>query len=424
MKTFPITYWYGIRKEFLCRERIVEAKECGFNIIECDYDRETNLQALAWCAELGVKANVRDTRVDKALAAEDGWEAGLDEMLADYAPFADTVNRFFLRDEPVDDYFPNLARVAAYLHEHDPAHGEYINLLPYHAVPQVEGESMEARYRRHLDGYCAQIKPTILSYDHYTLAFEEVASREELGDRREAEVSEENRIRNGWEGKIFAESNPPNFYNNLEIMREYADRIGVPWMNIILLVEHWHFRLPTEAEIRWEAFASLASGTQALSYFTYWTPETHHEPWSYHNAIIHADGTRGDKYAIVKRLNADIQAMYAGLTLPLPGETDAPAEAHFENVYHVGGDRDVLTRTFTGYGRVASITGGNLVAGFYAGERMILCNKDTHNAATVTLETRHGAERLYRLNQSTGLWEASGKTFTIAPGDGELVAIL
>ncbi len=422
MKQFPITYWYGIRREHLSRERIVEAMECGFNVIECDYDRETNLQVLAWCEELGLRANVRDGRIEKALAGVEGWEQALDEMIADYAPFA-SLNRFFLRDEPVDEYFPNLARAAAYLHEHDPAHGEYINLLPFHALGPAENEDFEARYRRHLRGFCEQVKPTVLSYDNYNLKYAEVPSRAALGDRREADVSRENRVRNGWEGKIFATEDHPYFYNNLEIIREYADRIGVPWMNIILLVEHWHYRLPSEAEVRWEVFASLASGTQGLSYFTYWTPGTAHtEPWSYHNGIIESDGTRGTKYDIVKRINADIQAIYAGLTLPLPEETDAPEDVKFEQVFHVGGDPDVLTRTFTGSGRVKAITGGRLVAGFYAGERILLCNKDYLAPATVTLETVH-AGQLYRLNKSTGAWETCEKTFTIAPGDGELIAI-
>ncbi len=423
MKPFPITYWYGIRKEFLCRERLVEAMECGFNMIECDYDRETNRRVLAWCDELGLAANVRDGRMEKALAGIDGWEQALDAMIADYAPFR-SLNRFFIRDEPVDDFFPRLARVVAYLHEHDPAHGEYINLLPYHALPPAEGESMEARYRRHLDGFCAQVKPTILSYDNYNLLAVEVDSREALGDRREAAVSMENRVRNGWENKVYAAVDHPYFYNNLEIMREYAERIGVPWMNIILLVEHWHYRLPSEAEVRREVFASMASGTQGLSYFTYWTPGIGHtEPWSYHHGIIEADGTRGDKYEIVKRINADIQAIHAGLTLPLPQEADAPTDVRFEGVFHVGGDEDILTHPFAGYGRIKAMTGARLVAGFYAGERILLCNKDCLAPATVTVETLHHAGSLYRLDRTALAWVPCGKTFSIAPGDGELIAI-
>ncbi len=421
MKQYPITYWYGIRPDFISRERLVEAKECGFNLIECDYGREMNLKVLAWCEELGLTANVRDGRIDAALAGHDGWEAGLDEMIADYAPYK-AVNRYFLRDEPLDDYFPTLGRVADYLNAHDPGRGEYINLLPYHAVPPAEGESLRERYQRHIDAYCETVHPTILSYDHYNLGMQEVQSREALGECREAYVSEENRSRNGWEGKIYAAVDGANYYNNLEIIRENARRRGLPWMDIILLVEHWHYRHPLEAEIRWEAFTALAYGSTALSYFTYWTPGTAHtEPWSYHHGIILTDGTRGENYEIVKRLNAELQTVYAGLMLPLPGEDEAPTDMISDHVFHVGGDPDELTCAFAGYGKVAAIEGGRLVAGFFAGGRFILTNKDYLAPATVTVKAE-GA--LYHLNKSTGLWESCNGTYTIAPGDGELFAVM
>ncbi len=421
MKQYPITYWYGIRPEHISRERLVEAKECGFTVIECDYGREMNLQVLAWCDELGLRANVRDRRVDYALSGGEGWEKELDDMIADYAPFKAT-HRFFMRDEPLDDAFPNLGRVADYINAHDPAHGEYINLLPYHAVPPAEGESFRERYQRHIDAYFDIVHPTILSYDHYNLGMEEVDSREALGDRREAYVTEENRIRNGWENKIFAAVDGVNYYYNLEIIRENALKRGIPWMDIILLIEHWHYRHPLEAEIRWEAFTALAYGSTALSYFTYWTPGTAHtEPWSYHYGIILADGTRGENYEIVKGINAELQTLYAGLTLPLPGETNAPSEMVSENVYHVGGDADELTRPFAGHGNINAIHGGRLVAGFFNGGRFILTNKDYLAPATITI-TAEGT--LFHLNKSTGTWEPCHGTYTIGAGDGELFAVI
>ncbi len=420
--SYPITYWYGIRPEFLSKERLEEATEAGFNLIECAYDTETNLKVLGWCAELGIKANVLDGRIYGALNANEGWEQSLDEMLADYAPFADTVNRFFIRDEPLDDYFPTLGRVADYLNAHDPAHGEYINLLPYHAVPPAEGESFTTRYQRHIDGYCDTVHPTILSYDHYNLKYKEVES---LEGEVEATVSAENRARNGWESKLFAAWDDYYYYNNLEMIRSNAARRGLPWMDIILLVEHWHYRLPSEAEVRWEAFTALAYGSTALSYFTYWTPgASHSEPWSYHNGIILTDGTRGEKFEIVKAINADLQAMYAGLTLPLPGETNAPATMLSKEVYHVGPEAPTndLVRPFAPYGKLTAINGkgARLIVGHFDGDRFILVNKDYTAPITVTLTTDGS---LYHLNKTTTAWEPCNATVTLAAGDGELFAV-
>ena len=406
---YPITYWYGIRPEFLSKERLLEAKEAGFNLIECSYGTETNKKVLKWCEELGLKANVGDPRVGKALAAEEGWEQGLLDMIADYTDYP-AVNRFFMKDEPLDDYFPTLGRVADYINTHDPKHGEYVNLLPYHAVPPAEGESFTARYQRHIDGFFDTVHPTILSYDHYNLGMREVESLDGLTPAR---VSDENRARNGWEDKKFAAVTNPYYYNNLELIRENAMKRGIPWMDIILLVEHWHYRWPTEAEIRWEAFTALAYGSTALSYFTYWTPGTAHtEPWSYHNGIILSDGTRGEKYEIVKAINAELQALYAGLC--------EAGEMISEAVYHVGEETDDLVKPFAGHGKYTALDGGRLVAGFFAGDKYMLVNKDFEQAVTVTVKADG---RIEKLNKATGAWEPCDKILTLNAGDGELIRV-
>ena len=83
-KLYPITYWYGVRPEFLSKERLIEAKEAGFTIIECSYGPETNQKVLTWCEELGLKANVGDFETlkqaktmgfgDKFIAQLWGWK--------------------------------------------------------------------------------------------------------------------------------------------------------------------------------------------------------------------------------------------------------------------------------------------------------------------------------------------------------------
>ncbi|MBQ9781136.1 MAG: hypothetical protein IJW00_09355 [Clostridia bacterium] len=420
--SFPITYWYGIRKEFLSRERLIEAKDAGFNLIECAYDTETNQQVLAWCEELGLKANVNDPRMGIALAGDEGWESALDAIIADYRDYP-TVNRFFMRDEPVDEYFPTLGRVARYLHEHDPLHGEYVNFLPHPAVPQIEGMDMLDRYNLHMDRYIAEVNPSLLSYDHYTLTFSQVAS---LEGKKPARLSEENIKRNGWEGNLYEAVDRPHFYDNLMLVRNKAAEIGVPWMAIILLVEHWHYRWPTEGEVRWEAFTALAHGVSALSYFTYWTPGTAHtEPWSYHNGIILSDGTRGEKYEIVKAINTDIQALYAGLETPLPNG-EVSAEPHRSvAVYHTGDEVDRLATPFTPFGQVKGITTPEgdtpraVVGVFGNGDRFMIVNKDHDAPVTMVIDCD---APLWHLNKSTGTWESCGGTYTFAPGDGELFA--
>ncbi|MBE6586610.1 MAG: hypothetical protein E7645_08885 [Ruminococcaceae bacterium] len=419
--SLSITYWYGIRKEYLSRERLIEAKDAGFNLIECAYDTETNKQVLTWCEELDLKANVNDPRMGIALAGGEGWESALDAVIADYRDYP-AVNRFFMKDEPVDEYFPTLGRVARYLHEHDPRHGEYINFLPHHAVPQIEGMDVLDRYNLHMDRYIAEVQPSLLSYDHYSLTYRQVDS---LEGKTPARLSEENIKRNGWEGNLYEAVDAPNFYDNLMLVRNKAAEVGVPWMAIILLVEHWHYRWPTEGEVRWEAFSALAHGVSALSYFTYWTPGTSHtEPWSYHNGIILSDGTRGEKYEIVKAINRDLQILYQGLELPLQGSI--PTESHKSvAVYHIGDEVDRLATPFVPFGKVEAIAtpdGGTprAVCGVFGdSHRFILVNKN--HDAPVTMEIRTNSP-LWHLNKITQTWDPCDGTYTFAPGDGELFA--
>ena len=408
---YPITYWYGIRQEFLSRERLIEARDAGFTIMECAYDTETNLRVLAMCQELGLRANVQDPRMGIALQGEPGWEKALDDMIADYRD-CPALNRFFVRDEPTDDYFPTLGRVVDYLHAHDPEHGEYINLLPSVAVMPLE------RYQQHIDGYLNTVHPQILSYDHYNLMWREVP---QLGELPAARISDENRARNGWEGKFLEAVDRGGYYDNMEMIRASAARAGIPWMTIILLVEHWNYRWPTEGEVRWEAFNALTYGSTGLSYFTYWTPGAgHNEPWSYHNGIILADGTRGEKYEIVKKINGELQLLYNGLVSELPGEEKAPADIRSQAVFHVGEEADETVRSFDGYGPIRTLDGGRFVVGFFEGGRMMVTNKNHDAAQTLHITSD---EPLLNLNKDTGMWEDFHDTFTLAPGDGELFAV-
>ena len=122
---------------------------------------------------------------------------------------------------------------------------------------------------------------------------------------------------------------------------------------------------------------------------------------------------RGEKYEIVKAINADLQALYAGIC----GDGEMTSEA----VFHVGGDPDELTTPFAGYGKYAAIEGGSLVAGFFAGDKCMLVNKDYKNAVNITVKAEGGLEKL---NKATGTWESCDGRFTMAAGDGELIRVI
>ena len=87
----------------------------------------------------------------------------------------------------------------------------------------------------------------------------------------------------------------------------------------------------------------------------------------------------------------------------------------------MGGDPDELTTPFAGYGKYNAIEGGNLVAGFFAGDKCMLVNKDFKNPVNVTVKAEGTLEKL---NTATGAWESCEGSFTMAAGDGELIRVI
>ncbi|MBQ7378459.1 MAG: hypothetical protein IJW70_02120 [Clostridia bacterium] len=409
--SYPINFWYGIRPEFISRERVAEAARAGFTIIECRYDTATNKKVLRWCEELGLRAYVWDDRMAAAINETEGWQQTLDQMIADYADFP-ALDRFFIKDEPVEAQFPMLARIADYFHTHHPNADFYVNLLPNAAVPGGKQNS-----DAHIAQYLDMVKPSLLSYDHYCLCKTEVAADELFSKGlREARVSDECRERNGTQNTVYAEHDRPDYFDNLEQIRTHAKKAGIPWMIIILLVEHWGYRYLTEAEIRWEVFTALAYGSSQISYFTYWTPGVAHtEPWSYHHGIIEADGTRGEKYPVVKQINREIQAVMAEI-----GNAQSTA------VFHTGEERDPLPVSFAPYGGIDTIEGGRFVVGFFEGGYMMLANKDFRGEAFAKIKTD---KTLYKFSKARGVWDQMPQTADdtynvhLHAGDGALLRI-
>lgn len=352
MEQYPITFWYGIPKKFLSKDRIIEAKECGFNIISCSYDAETNLQVLRWCEELGLLAIVQDSILDRALLQHEGWEDELHRM-SDIYRDCPALLWYHLKDEPMDDEFPLLGKITSVMKACDPAHPVYINLLPCIAFHMIRGIPLEDSYRvyeNHVRNFLDTVKPEMLSYDHYSFRKREVDS---LGELPEAAVSDECRKKDNLEGKLFEEWDFPGFFENLEMNRRISREYGVPLMNIILVVEHWFYRLLGEPEIRFEAYNSIAYGVDILSYFTYWTPGETGEPWSFHHGIINGDGTRDVHYDMIKSINREISSIGA----ILKKKTSSA-------VFHVGGTADKVT-SFSPFAGISSIDANDLTVGFF-----------------------------------------------------------
>lgn len=402
MKKYPITFWYGIPRDLVSDERIKEAVDAGFTVIESRYDVETNKKVLRLCEKYGVEASIFDDRMYNALNGEEGWEKSLDAIVEDYKDFP-ALRDYFLRDEPEAFFFPNLARVKEYLKKIDPKHKALINLLP--VIPLESVENYENNY---MNPFMEQIRPEILSYDHYCLIKREVP---QLTNLPEALVSKECREHNKTQDIIYEKYNRPGYYYNLAEFRELSLAHNIPWMVIIQVVEHWMFRFLSEAEIRWEVYQAMAYGPSCISYFTYWTPENTGEAWSYHHALINTDGTKNNNYYVVSNINKEIAAI---------GELIQNAKS--EAVFHVGDEVDEKIVAFTSYKGIESIDAETVTIGFFDNDMFIIANKTFENSQKVAARS---SKKIKHFNKKSFVWESLEHVnnvyfIELNSGDGEL----
>lgn len=210
---------------------------------------------------------------------------------------------YFVTDEPNATNFPGLGRLVAWLRERDPAHLAYINLFPTYANNEqlgTAGDTVTA-YRKHLQLYLEQVKPGLISYDHYQFAIN--------GDQ-------------------------PDYFLNLAMIRQAALESGLPFLNIVQACT-WTpgMRVPSPDEMRYLVYTTLAYGAQGISYYVYSCA-------GHKGMIAAADGTPTPLYHALKTLNREFAAIAAQLQ-PLkslgvyhagmqpPGATPLPENAAF-----------------------------------------------------------------------------------------------
>ncbi len=270
---FPISYWSGPPASFNTLETWQTVKDCNFTVCGTDggYSVEANKQRLDLCEQLGLKALVVDGRIGWQMTAEDNWRETITEIVADYGSHP-ALYGYYLKDEPNYQNFEALGEINREFEKQDPAHLPYINLFPTYASIRQLGTPT---YEDHLDKFLSIVKPRVLSYDHYCL--------------------------------LRAGGIRPDYFENLGLIREYGLRYGVPPWNIILSLAHLAYRDPTDAEMRWQVYTSLAYGMKGIMYFTYWTSQGLAAQERF--AIVDNEGKPARLYSIVRQLNAEMKVL-------------------------------------------------------------------------------------------------------------------
>ena len=414
-ENFVITCWCGIPPKFirnadgsLATERLAEMKNAGLNLIPVyDYGYETNREVLRECEKLGLKVLLIDDRVAEAQKEGADRRALISAVVKDYSEFA-ALDSYYVKDEPSSSDFPILAEIRDLFAELDPKHHAYVNLFPNYCSARRLGNDT---YEEHVREYTDVVRPSFVSYDHYHFLKPKTVEAVDTGDERENDIIKD----------ALKTSNREGFFNNAEDVRKVCLEKNIPFMVIILLVEHLAYRNPTEAEIRWEAWQSVAYGAKMLSYFTYWTPSVDGDDgddhYNWQHGMINKDGTRDPHYDMVKRINVELQTVGDFLLPYVP-----------EAVFHLGGVVESKSTAWVGaYREVEELSASELTVSFYPEGYLFLANKDYIDEADVKLRVKDGMT-VTSFDKATGVWtpvavNGNAVELTIAAGDAALLRI-
>lgn len=382
---FLITHWYGPSE--LTKEKFAEVAEANFTVVTVhDKTVEDNKKILDLAQACGMKVHILDPRVWQNKPGQADIHAKLDGAIADYSKHP-ALWGYCVGDEPDSSQFDLYADITQYLLEHDPEHIPFSNLLPTYANATQLGSPS---YEKHVDDFLRIVKPRILSYDHYAL--------------------------------MRGTPDRPDYFLNLEIIRRQAIRHKTPFSTTPMSLPHLGYRDPSEGELRWQVFTSLAYGARGVMYFTYTTP-----PWGYdfepHNALIGVDGKPDRKYYEVKQINGELLKLAPTLM-----------KLNSTAVYHTAPVPDGA-KPMPKNGLVKSIAGDEFVLGEFKSEDgrryAMLVNRDFRKSARArvafsrNVQLREVSRQTGRLRslpvvEDGGEWVWRAK---FAAGDGKLIRI-
>jgi len=320
---FAIGFWVDPPAEQITDARYKEIAEANFTFVLGAFGPKTPkdvAKQLALCGKYGLTAIVRG-----------------DPAEGDKLPDSPACWGYYIVDEPGAGSIPDITTRIDTIRKYRPGKVAYFNLLPDYASPAQLGT---ATYDEYVSRYAKETGCDVLCMDYYPMMTPTADGRD-------------------------------GYCGNLAVMRKYSLKCRIPFWNFFNTMPFGPHNDPTESDLRWQIYTSLAYGAKGVLYFCYWTPRGGEFPNG--GAIITAEGQRTRHYDQAKRINAAIKNL--GPTLMKltslkvirvkPG--DDPAKA--------------LERT-----PIKSITkGGDYLIGVfkhYDGRRAVLVNNYDHNYTT------------------------------------------
>jgi len=275
----------------------------------------------------------------------------------DQLPEGPVVWGYSVRDEPNAKDFPGLRQTVDRIRRARPGRLAYINLFPNYANARQLGTQT---YDEHVRRFVEEVGVDVLSMDHYPMMKPDADSRS-------------------------------RYCSNLEVMRSYSLQQTIPFWNFFNTMPFGSHSDPTEAQLRWQIYTSIAHGAKGVLYFCYWTPGGNEFPKG--GAIITAEGRKTRHYNQAQRINQSIKNL--GPTLMALTST---------GVYRVKPDDDpieILANT-----PVTTLTQGDYLIGVFRhadGRQAVLLNNYSFAfTAWPTVEFSGPIEHVREVCQETG----------------------
>jgi hypothetical protein len=340
---FAIGFWVDPPADEEMEKRYAEIAEANFTLALGNYRARTPEQVrrqLALCEKYGLKALVAGARQkpQSLLTGPACWG-------------------YLLYDEPNTEKFGYLRGLVKSVRDARPGHLAFINLYPNYATDEQLGA---ASYADYVKRFADEVEVDVLSMDHYPL------------------------MRPGADAR-------KTYCQNLEVMREVSLAKNIPFWNFFNTMPFGPHSDPTEAQLRWQIYTSLAYGAKGVLYFCYWTPRGSEFPKG--GAIITAEGRRTRHYDQARRINGALKRM--GPTLMKLKSTAVYRVQHSDDPAKVLADAPVQVTTPGEY-----LIG---VFGHSDGRRAVLLN-NYHFAYTAwpTVEFKANLKDLVEICQKTG----------------------
>jgi hypothetical protein len=254
---FAIGFWVDPPADDRMEARYAAIADAGFTLVLGGFGAvtpETIDRQLALCEKYDLKALTYPIRPN-----------------FDYLPENSACWGYMIRDEPSAADFADLRAIVDKIRAARPGKLAYINLFPNYANEKQLGT---ATYDEHVRRFVDEVDVDVLSMDHYPIFKPEKDGRD-------------------------------GYCENLAVMREHSMRKGIPFWNFFNIMPYGPHTDPTESQLRWQIYTSLAYGAKGVLYFCYWTPGGGEFPKG--GAILHQDGRPSRHYDQAKRINTAVK---------------------------------------------------------------------------------------------------------------------